>query len=248
MTNPTIRVLCVDDEPHLLRTLEVNLTARGYLVDLATTGEEALRLATVNSPDLVLLDLGLPGMSGRLVIQQLRERSDVPIIVLSARDAESTKVGALDDGADDYLTKPFGMGELLARIRVALRRPAAQRARPDIEQTPHFCLNFPARSISTPTGDRRLTPIEWRIVELLVEHRGEVVTSHRLLQEVWGPSYTQETHYLRVHLAHVRQKLEPVAHQPIYFLTEPGVGYRYVPAGVQTGSTPRAEIGDETES
>jgi two-component system KDP operon response regulator KdpE len=220
------RVLCVDDEPPILRALGANLRARGYQVDLAPTGEAALDLAAKHPPDAVILDLGLPGISGRDVIAGLRGWIESPIIVLSARDAQAEKVAALDAGADDYVTKPFGMDELLARLRAALRRPSATPVDP-VVVTPHFTVDLAAKKVATADGDARLTPIEWQIVEVLVRNAGRLVTGRHLLQQVWGPQYGDETGYLRVHLAHIRRKLEPVPSQPRYFVTEPGMGYRF---------------------
>ena len=231
------RILCVDDEPHLLRTLGANLRARGYDVDLADTGEHALQLATANRPDLVVVDLGLPGLSGLDVIRSLRRWTNVPIVVLSARDSEFDKIGALDAGADDYVSKPFGMGELLARLRAALRRPPAAAEQPVIS-TPHFTIDLGTQRLTTTAGDAKLTPTEWHLVEVLVRHRGRLVSSRDLLQSVWGPAYGEETNYLRVHMAHIRRKLEPEPSRPRYFHTEPGMGYRFDPPPDTTGEPP----------
>jgi two-component system KDP operon response regulator KdpE len=220
------RVLAVDDEPQILRALGTNLRARGYDVDLAPTGEDALRLAADHRPDVVILDLGLPGISGREVIVGLRGWTDVPIIVLSARDAETDKIAALDAGADDYVTKPFGMGELLARLRAALRR-GALAPEDAVVATPHFTVDLAAKRVTRDGGEVRLTPTEWHLVEVLVRNGGTLVTQRQLLQQVWGPQYGEETNYLRVHLAHIRRKLEPEPSRPRYFVTEPGVGYRF---------------------
>jgi two-component system KDP operon response regulator KdpE len=223
-------VLVVDDEPQLLRALGTNLRVRGYEVDLAATGEEALELAARRHPDLVVLDLGLPGITGFEVVQAIRGWSAVPIVVLSATGEESAKVQALDDGADDYLTKPFGMDELLARVRAALRRAAPAAVEEEaLIVTPHFSIDLVAKVARDAAGQEvRLTPTEWGVVEVLVRHRGRLVSQRQLLRDVWGPQYGEETNYLRVYLAHVRRKLEPVPSQPRYFLTEPGMGYRFV--------------------
>jgi two-component system KDP operon response regulator KdpE len=220
------RVLVVDDEVPLLRALATNLRARGYVVDLAPTGEEALELATRRRPDAVILDLGLPGISGIEVIEGLRGWTAVPIIILSARGAEHDKVAALDAGADDYVTKPFGMDELLARLRAGLRRnaPTAESA---VVQTADFTVDLAAKRVKSPEGEVRLTPTEWGLVEVLVRNAGKLVSQRRLLLEVWGPEYGEETNYLRVHLAHIRRKLEPDPARPRYFVTEPGMGYRF---------------------
>ena len=221
------RILVVDDEPQLLRALGANLKARGYTVDLVTTGEDALVRAADHPPELVVLDLGLPGISGIEVIDGLRGWSTVPILVLSARDAERDKIDALDAGADDYVTKPFGMGELLARIRAALRRDLTAAEAP-VVATPDFSVDLAAKRVTRDDDEVRLTPIEWGIVEVLVRNAGKLVGSRQILQQVWGPAYGSETNYLRVHLAHIRRKLEPVPAQPRYFITEPGMGYRFV--------------------
>jgi two-component system KDP operon response regulator KdpE len=224
-------VLVVDDEPQIRRALKVNLEARDYQVSLAATGEEALVLAADEHPDVVLLDLGLPGIDGMGVIAGLRGWSDVPIIVLSVRGEESDKVAALDAGADDYVSKPFGMGELLARMRAALRRHRPGAADPVIA-TPDFRIDLAATRITrtAPDGSTEevhLTPIEWALVEQLVRNPGRLVSQRHLLHEVWGPQYDDETNYLRVHMANLRRKLEPDPAHPRYFVTEPGMGYRF---------------------
>ncbi len=220
------RVLVVDDEPQILRAMAINLRARGYDVDLAPDGEHALELAAHNHPDVVVLDLGLPRMDGVEVIRGLRGWSTVPIVVLSVRDAEPDKVAALDAGADDYVTKPFGMDELLARLRAALRRtaPAEEAA---VVETPDFTIDLAAKKVQRDGDEVRLTPTEWSVVEVLVRNRGRLVAQTQLLQEVWGPQYHDETNYLRVFMAQVRRKLEPEPAQPRYFITEPGMGYRF---------------------
>jgi two-component system, OmpR family, KDP operon response regulator KdpE len=227
-----VRVLVVEDEPPILRALGTNLRVRGYAVDLAPTGEEALVLAARHRPDAVILDLGLPGISGIEVIDGLRGWSAVPIIVLSARGAEHDKVAALDAGADDYVTKPFGMDELLARLRAALRRnaPAPESA---VVETPDFVVDLAAKRVRAGAdgAEVRLTPTEWGLVEVLVRNAGKLVSQRQLLQDVWGPQYGDETNYLRVHMAHIRRKLEPEPSRPRYFLTEPGMGYRFEAAG-----------------
>jgi two-component system, OmpR family, KDP operon response regulator KdpE len=220
------RVLVVDDEPQIRRTLEVNLAARGYEVDLAATGEAALDLAARRHPDLVILDLGLPGMDGIEVVRGLRSWSTVPILVLSARETETAKVAALDAGADDYVTKPFGMGELVARVRAALRR-AAPPEEEAVVATDAFTVDLAAKRIVGREGEVKLTPTQWHVVEVLVRNRGRLVTQGQLLREVWGPTYSGKTHYLRVFLAQIRRKLEPDPSRPRYFITEPGMGYRF---------------------
>ena len=220
------RILVVDDEPQILRALELNLVARGYHVDLAPSGEVAVDLAARRPPDLVILDLGLPGMDGITVVEALREKSNVPILVLSARETELAKVAALDAGADDYVTKPFGMYELVARVRAALRR-AAPPETDAVVATEHFTVDLSAKRIIGAEGEIRLTPTQWHLVEVLVRNRGKLVPQRQLLQEVWGPAYSDETHYLRVFLAQIRRRLEPDPSRPRYFITEPGMGYRF---------------------
>jgi two-component system KDP operon response regulator KdpE len=227
------RVLVVDDEPQILRALAINLRARGYEVDLAADGELALTLAASHHPDVVILDLGLPGIDGVDVIRGLRGWSTVPIVVLSVREGEYDKVSALDAGADDYVTKPFGMDELLARLRAAVRRATPAEEAPMVV-TPDFTIDLAAKRVHRGDGrgegageEVRLTPTEWHLVEVLVRHQGKLVAQRQLLQEVWGPEYHDETAYLRVHMANVRRKLEPVPSRPRYFLTEPGMGYRF---------------------
>lgn len=221
------RVLVVDDEPQIRRALATNLRARGYTVDLAEDGERALALAADHHPDLVILDLGLPGIDGIEVVRGLRGWSTVPIVVLSVRDGEHDKVEALDAGADDYVTKPFGMNELLARMRAARRR--ARHADEDpIVRTSAFTIDLAATRIIRDGEDVSLTPIEWALVEVLARHPGKLVTQRQLLHEVWGPAYETESNYLRVHFANIRRKLEPDPSQPRYLITEPGMGYRLV--------------------
>jgi two-component system, OmpR family, KDP operon response regulator KdpE len=231
------RILVVDDEPQLLRALGTNLKARGYEVELAATGEAALTLAARTHPDVVVLDLGLPGIDGTEVIRGLRGWSAVPIIVLSVRETEREKVEALDAGADDYVTKPFGMDELLARLRAALRRavPGEEEA---VVRTDDFDVDLAAKRVTTANGETRLTPTEWAIVEILVRNPRKLVTQRQLLQEVWGPQYEKETNYLRVYLAQIRQKLEPDPARPRYFITEARMGYRFEPNEIGPASEP----------
>ena len=221
------RVLVVDDERTLRRALAINLKARGYDVRLAATGTEALELAGQDPPDAVVLDLGLPDLDGGEVIAGLRGWTSVPIIVLSARTGQGDKVEALDAGADDYVTKPFGMDELLARLRAALRRSPSDGADP-VVKTSSFTIDLAAKTASTPRGAVRLTPTEWHVLEVLVRNEGRLVAQRQLLQEVWGPAYETETNYLRVYLAQLRAKLEPDPAHPRHLLTEPGMGYRFV--------------------
>jgi two-component system KDP operon response regulator KdpE len=222
-------VLVVDDEPPIRRALTANLKARGYDVDAAETGEQALDLAARHHPDVVLLDLGLPGIDGLEVIDGLRGWTHVPIVVLSARGAERDKVAALDAGADDYVAKPFGMDELLARLRAAVRRATPADEEP-IVATAHFTVDLSAKRVLDASGEPvRLTPTEWQLLEVLVRNPGKLVTQRQLLRDVWGPAYGDESNYLRVHMAHLRRKLEPNRSRPRYLITEPGMGYRFVP-------------------
>jgi two-component system KDP operon response regulator KdpE len=221
------RVLVIDDEPQIRRALAINLRARGYQVDLAATGEEALKAAASHPPDVVILDLGLPGISGLQVIQGLRGWTRAPILVLSVREREADKVAALDAGADDYVTKPFGINELLARLRAAVRRATPATEELPVVQTPDFRVDLAAKQVTRDGREVRLTPTEWQLVEVLVRHRGRLVSQRQLLQEVWGPNYGEETNYLRVFIAQIRRKLEPDPAHPRYFITEPGIGYRF---------------------
>ena len=221
-------VLIVDDDRQLVRALRVNLTARHYDVLTAADGATALTVASRNPPDLIIVDLGLPDLDGVTVVEGLRGWCTAPIIVLSARHSESAKVSALDAGADDYVTKPFGMDELLARMRAALRRATPTTDEPVIT-TAAFTIDLSAKRVDRPGGDVRLTPTEWHLLEALVRHPGKLVSQRQLLQEVWGPAYETETNYLRVHMANLRRKLEPQPHRPRYLITEPGIGYRFSP-------------------
>ena len=219
------KVLVVDDEPQIVRALVTNLKVRGYEVDAAATGEDAVELAATGHPDLLIVDLGLPGISGVQVIEAVRGWSAVPIIVLSVRDAESEKVRALDAGADDYVTKPFGIEELLARVRAATRRGAPS---PDVPAvvTENFVVDLAAREVRDGNGTVRLTPTEWHVLETLARHHDKLVTQRELLQQVWGPGYETETNYLRVYMAQLRRKLEPDPSHPRSLITEAGIGYR----------------------
>jgi two-component system, OmpR family, KDP operon response regulator KdpE len=222
----TSRVLVVDDETQIRRTVGINLRARGFDVDLAETGEEALELAARHRPDVVVVDLGLPGISGIEVIEGIRGWSRVPIVVLSVRDTEADKVAALDAGADDYVTKPFGMDELLARLRAALRRVIPVEEEPVIE-TADFTIDFAAKRVIRNGKEVRLTPTEWQLVEVLARNNGKLVPQHQLLQEVWGSESGDETGNLREYIARLRRKLEVDHSRPRYFTTEAGLGYRF---------------------
>ncbi|MGW0986330.1 response regulator [Streptomyces sp. NPDC002486] len=222
------RVLVVDDEPQIVRALEINLKARTYEVDVTHDGATALRLAAARLPDVVVLDLGLPDMDGVEVIRGLRGWTRVPILVLSARHSSDEKVEALDAGADDYVTKPFGMDELLARLRAAVRRAEPARGEGDvIVDTGEFTVDLAAKKVDRGGKDVRLTPTEWHLLEVLVRNTGRLVGQKQLLQEVWGPSYGRETNYLRVYMAQLRRKLEADPSHPKHFITEPGMGYRF---------------------
>jgi two-component system KDP operon response regulator KdpE len=221
-------VLVVDDDPGLVRALSINLRARGYEVHAAATGAGALALAAAHPPQAVVLDLGLPDLDGIEVIQGLRGWTAVPILVLSAREQQREKVAALDAGADDYVVKPFGMDELLARLRAAIRRGAAEPAPPTIV-TADFTVDLAAGRVTRDGTDVKLTPTEWHLLEVLARNPGRVVDHARLLSEVWGPAYAEQTNYLRVYMATLRRKLEPDAANPRHLLTEAGRGYRFEP-------------------
>lgn len=223
------RVLVVDDEPQIVRALAINLKARQYEVDSAYDGATALQLARDNEPDVIILDLGLPDMDGVEVIQGVRAWTRVPILVLSARHTSDEKVKALDAGADDYVTKPFGMDELLARLRAAVRRvePGPATAEPVLVEAEGLHIDLAAKKVRREDHDVRLTPTEWHLLEVLVNHGGRLVSQKKLLKEVWGPSYEKETNYLRVYMAQLRRKLEVDPSHPRHFITEPGMGYRF---------------------
>ncbi|MFI6096668.1 response regulator [Lentzea sp. NPDC051213] len=222
------KVLVVDDEPQIVRALRINLAARGYEVLTAHDGATALELAADGKPDVVVLDLGLPDMDGTDVIAGLRGWTSLPIIVLSARTDSVDKVEALDAGADDYVTKPFGMDELLARLRAAVRRSAAAGSEDEpIVQTASFTVDLAAKRVLKDGAEVHLTPTEWGLLEVLARNAGKLVAQKQLLRDVWGPAYEKETHYLRVYLAQLRRKLEPEPARPRHLLTEPGMGYRF---------------------
>jgi two-component system, OmpR family, KDP operon response regulator KdpE len=224
------KVLVIDDEPSILRALRINLTARDYEVSTAADGTSGLAAVSRERPDVLILDLGLPDMDGTDVIHGVRGWTSTPIIVLSVWGQEQMKVAALDAGADDYVTKPFGMDELLARLRAAVRRAAPAPDEP-VVTTPDFTVDLAAKRVtrtSAPSSvDVRLTPTEWQLLEILVRNRGRLVSQRQLLQEVWGPAYESESNYLRVYMAQLRRKLEPEPSRPRYLLTEPGMGYRF---------------------
>ncbi|MEH3154202.1 MAG: response regulator [Gordonia paraffinivorans] len=225
-----VRVLVVDDEPQILRALRINLRARGFEVTTASTGAGALRAAAQTDPQVVILDLGLPDMDGMAVLSGLRGWTTVPVIVLSARVDSADKVDALDAGADDYVTKPFGMEELLARLRAAVRRAEAPApgAEVPVVDAGAFVVDLTAKIVTREGEPVHLTPTEWGVLEMLVRNEGKLVGQRELLHEVWGPSYHSQTHYLRVYLAGLRRKLEPDPTHPRHLLTEAGMGYRFV--------------------
>ena len=221
------RILVIEDDDGLRRALGINLKAREYEVALAADGSTGLELAAGNPPDGVILDLGLPDMDGTDIIRGLRGWSLAPILVLSARSGQGDKIDALDAGADDYLTKPFGMGELLARLRAALRRGGDQDQEPVVDAG-DFTVDLAAKQVRTGSGEPiHLTPTEWRLLETLVRNEGRLVSQRQLLEEVWGPAYQTESHYLRVYMGQLRRKLEPDPPRPRHLLTEPGMGYRF---------------------
>lgn len=218
-------VLVVDDEPQIRRFLRASLTGHDFQVSEAATGQEALQQIVTAKPDLMILDLGLPDMDGLEVLKRVREWSSIPIVILSVREREQDKIAALDAGADDYLTKPFGVGELLARLRTALRHvlPGEQEA---TFQTGELRVDLARRQVYVAQREIKLTPTEYEILKYLVAHAGKVVTHQQLLRQVWGPAYTNEPHYVRVYVGQLRHKIETDPAQPRYILTEPGVGYR----------------------
>ncbi|MEU6466254.1 response regulator [Streptomyces sp. NPDC046976] len=222
-------MLVVEDDPQLVRALVINLRARRYGVDAAPDGATALRLAAARRPDVVLLDLGLPDMDGVDVLRALRGWTRTPVIVLSARQASGEKVAALDAGADDYVTKPFSMDELLARLRAAVRRTEDTPAAPEpvLVETAHFSIDLLAKKVLRDGRDVRLTPTEWHLLEILVTNPGRLITQRHLLREVWGVTQAAKTNYLRVYMAQLRRKLETDPAHPRYLITEPGMGYRF---------------------
>lgn len=223
-----VKVLVVDDEPQLLRALRINLSVRGYKVITAATGAAALRAAAQEHPDVIVLDLGLPDMDGVEVINALRGWLSAAVIVLSARTDSAEKVEALDAGADDYVTKPFGMEEFLARLRAAVRRAAtASNTDEPVVDTGSFSVDLSVKKVTRNGTEVHLTPTEWGMLEMLVRNRGKLVGREELLKEVWGPAYAKESHYLRVYLAQLRRKLEADPSHPRHLLTEAGMGYRF---------------------
>ncbi|HEY4417339.1 MAG TPA: response regulator [Verrucomicrobiae bacterium] len=226
ITEPSQTALVIDDEPQIRRLLRVTLEANGYAVVDATNGKEGIVQAAQCRPDVILLDLGLPDLTGVKVLKRIREWSQVPVVILSVRDREQDKIAALDAGADDYVTKPFASGELLARLRTARRR--SQPATIAVFRAADLEIDLSARLVRKHGVEVKLTPTEYALLRQLVVHAGKVITHRQLLTEIWGPGAVEQTHYLRVHIAHLREKLEDSAAPAGLILTEPGVGYRLV--------------------
>ena len=223
-----MQIVVIEDEAPIRRFLKTILNSQGYTYLEAASGKGGLELIALNNPDVVILDLGLPDVDGLEVISQIREWSEVPIIILSAREKEGDKVKALDLGADDYLTKPFGVSELLARLRATIRRSSrGSEESQSIYKFDNVEVDFTSRIVYIQGEELHLTPIEYKLLVTLIKHKGKVVTHNQLLKEVWGDGYNEETQYLRVYMGQLRRKLEPSPSNPKYFLTEPGVGYRF---------------------
>ncbi|HYA13433.1 MAG TPA: response regulator [Syntrophales bacterium] len=227
MPSDGARVLVIDDEKQIRRMLNISLTATGYNVAEASTGHDGLNQAAIFHPDVIILDLGLPDCDGKDIISKLREWTQIPIIILSVREKENEKIGALDAGADDYITKPFSMGELLARIRVALRHSAKAEDEP-VLAFGEITMDIARRIVTIRGKELRLTPTEYEILKYLALQADRVITHRQLLRAIWGPNYQDHTHYLRIYIAQLRHKIEADPSQPRYILTEPGVGYRLV--------------------
>ena len=225
MSEKGLRVLVIDDEPQIRKLLKVSLGAHGYDVHESISGMDSVVQAADIKPDLVILDLGLPDIDGKEVVRRLREWSDVPILILTARDQEKEKIDALDAGADDYITKPFSMGELLARMRVSVRRSAHVGEDPVI-QCCDLSIDLAQRRVTVDAQEIKLTPTEYDIIKILAQNAGKVLTHRQLLKAVWGDTYSDDTHYIRVYIGQLRRKIEPNPTQPRYIITESGVGYR----------------------
>ncbi len=225
MSEKGLRVLVIDDEPQIRKLLKVSLGAHGYDVHESMSGMDSVVQAADIKPDLVILDLGLPDIDGKEVVRRLREWSDVPILILTARDQEKEKIDALDAGADDYITKPFSMGELLARMRVSVRRSAHVGEDPVI-QCGDLSIDLAQRRVMVDAQEIKLTPTEYDIIKILAQNAGKVLTHRQLLKAVWGDTYSDDTHYIRVYIGQLRRKIEPNPTQPRYIVTESGVGYR----------------------
>jgi two-component system KDP operon response regulator KdpE len=227
--NPApLKALVIDDEPQIRRLLTITLEANGYRVVTANSGREGLVLAAQHRPDVIVLDLGLPDLSGPEVLRRLREWTQTPVIILTVQDAEADKIEALDGGADDYVTKPFNTGELLARLRAARRHADKSLAEEPVFKTGDLVVDLVARRVTRKGLPVKLTATEYALLRLFIRHAGKVLTHRQVLREVWGPNHEEHTHYLRVYMAHLREKLEPKPAQPELFITEPGVGYRLV--------------------
>lgn len=221
-------IVVIEDDPPIRRFLRTSLSTQGFIVHVAESGKQGIVEAGIRKPDLLILDLGLPDMDGVDVIKAVRGWSEIPIIILSARNGEQQKIDALDAGADDYLTKPFGFGELLARIRVALRHAhrTNEQTQNDVFQTANLQMDLLNRIVKIDNQEVHLTPIQYRLLSVLVKHAGKVLTHQQILKEVWGPSYKENSHYLRIYMSQLRQKLEADPTQPKFLLTESGIGYR----------------------
>lgn len=230
MVDPVAKILVVDDEPQIRKFLRISLNAHGYVVVEAARGEDGINQCATEQPDLVILDLGLPDLDGQRVIARIREWSEVPILVLSVRTDEEEKVRALNNGAYDYVTKPFSIAELIARIRVGLRVHGTEETVPSIVNAGPLVIDLPTRSVTIDGAPVKLSKKEFEILRLLAVNAGRVLTHQYLLREVWGPAQVEENHYLRVYVGHLRQKLGDSPDNPLYIVTEPGVGYRFVGA------------------
>ncbi len=228
MTSTRQRILIIEDEPPIAKFLRATLTAADYEIEEATTGREGLQKAAGQPPDLVILDLGLPDLDGKAVLIELREWFTGPIIILSARDQESEKIAALDLGADDYLTKPFGVGELQARLRAAFRHVAVGKVESNILSCGELVIDLSARVARLGKEELHLTPLEYKLMVMLMKHSGKVMTHRQLLREIWGPDCSYENHYLRVFVANLRKKIGDDSTNPRFILTEPGIGYRFM--------------------
>ncbi|KYZ75703.1 two-component system response regulator [Anaerosporomusa subterranea] len=219
------KVLIIDDDPPIRKLLKVSLGAHGYLLDEAACAQDGITRAAFFHPDIIILDLGLPDFDGKKAIKEIREWAKTPIIILTARDQEAEKIEALDAGADDYLTKPFGIGELLARMRVCLRRSSRADSEP-IVQCGDLSVDFVQRRVLVGEREIKLTPTEYELVKILAQNAGRVMTHQQLLKAIWGNAYSEDTHYIRVYIGQLRRKIEPDPTQPRYIVTESGVGYR----------------------
>ncbi len=226
-------ILLIEDESQMRRFLRVILQGHGYKVTEAVTGEEGLNETAVRNPDVILLDLGLPDIDGLIVTRRVREWCETPIIVISAREQEMDKVNALDAGADDYLTKPFGAGELLARIRVAMRHQTMKKTGQSVFVVDDLKVDLPKRQVFLAGKEIHLTPIEYKLLAVLIQNAGKVITHRQLLKEAWGPPYEQQTQYLRVYMTQLRHKLEADPARPKFLINEPGIGYRFKMYGEQ---------------